>query len=297
MSDAVAALTTAPALSVLTRARAPWGLRFGGRQGFGFHVIVHGECRLLRDGADPLPLRAGDVVLMPGSAAHTLADALETEPLDLVVDGRIDGVTVGGDGAETVVLSGAYQIEQGIRHPLLAGLPDVVHLSGPPRQRLQTVVELLSAEIETRDPGGDAIVGSLVDALLLYILRAWYDGKTTGWTAAMTDKAIGHSLHKMHSHPAEPWTVDRLASEICLARATFTRRFTKLVGEPPLTYLTRWRMIIAARLLRRDRAPIATIARQVGYTSEFAFAKAFKREYRIAPGAYRRERLESARAH
>jgi AraC-like DNA-binding protein len=296
LSDAVAALTTAPALSVHTRARAPWGLRFGGRQGFGFHVIVHGDCWLLREGADPLPLRAGDVVLMPSGAVHTLADTRDTEPLDLVVDRRIDRVTVGGDGTETIVVSGAYQIEQGIRHPMLADLPDVVHLSGRPQHRLHAAVDLLSAEIETRDPGGDAIVAALVDALLIYILRAWHDGKSTGWTAAMTDKAIGHSLHRMHSHPAEAWTVDRLAAEIGLARATFTRRFTRLVGEPPLTYLTRWRMITAARLLRRDRAPLATVARQVGYTSEFAFAKAFKREYRIAPGAYRRERKESTRS-
>ncbi|MBF6176218.1 AraC family transcriptional regulator [Nocardia blacklockiae] len=289
LSDAVAAVTTAPALSVHTRARAPWALRFGGRRGFGFHVLVHGDCLLLREGAGPLSLRAGDVVLIPGGAVHAIADAPATEPVDLVVAHRVDRITIGGAGPETIVVSGAYQIEQGVRHPVLAGLPDLVHLPerAQPR-RLRAAVELLGAEIETRDPGGDAVVAALVDALLIYILRAWYDGSTVGWTAAMTDRAIGHILHLMHSRPAEAWTVDRLAGEIGMARATFTRRFTRLVGEPPLTYLTRWRMITAARLLRRERAPLATVARQVGYTSEFAFAKAFKREYRRAPGAYRR---------
>ncbi|WP_084478180.1 AraC family transcriptional regulator [Nocardia jejuensis] len=293
LSDAVAALTTAPALSVHTSARAPWGLRFGGRRGFGFHVIVHGDCWLLRQGTEPLALRARDVVLMPSGVVHWLADSPDTAPADLVVDRRVGRIAVGGDGAETTVVSGAYQIETGARHPLLTGLPDVVHLSGHAHSRLYGAVELLSAEIEARDPGGDAIVTALVDALLIYILRAWHDGRTTGWTAAMTDPAIGRTLHMMHANPAEPWTVDRLASEIGLARATFIRRFTRLVGEPPLTYLTRWRMITAARLLRRDPAPLAVVAHQVGYTSEFAFAKAFKREYQLAPGAYRREHRES----
>ncbi len=290
LSDAVAALTVAPALSVQLRTRTPWGLRFGGRRGFGFHVVVHGECLLLREGARPMVLRAGDVVLMPGGAVHALADSVASEPVELVVDRRVERVTVGGEGAETVVVSGAYRIEAGLRHPLLAGLPDVVHLPGPRQDRLGAAVELLAAEIEARDPGGDAIVTALVDALLIYILRAWHDGNATGWTAAMADQAIGHTLHRMHSDPAEPWTVDRLAAEIGVARATFIRRFTRLVGEPPLTYLTRWRMITAARLLRRDRAPLAAVARAVGYRSEFAFAKAFKREYGIAPGAYRTQR-------
>ncbi|MVU78204.1 helix-turn-helix domain-containing protein [Nocardia sp. ET3-3] len=289
LSDAVAALTTAPALSVHIRARAPWGLRFGGRRGFGFHVVVRGECLLLRDGAGPVPLQAGDVVLVPGGVVHTLADSRDAAPLDLVVDHRVDSVTVGGDGAEAVVLSGAYRLERGVRHPLLATLPDVIRLSGPRRDRLAAAVELLSTEIETREPGSDAIVAALVDALLVYILRAWHEDNATGWTAAMTDPAIGHTLHRMHAAPAEPWTIDRLADEIGMARATFTRRFRRLVGESPLAYLTRWRMITAARLLRRDRAPLAAVARQVGYDSEFAFAKAFKREYGIAPGAYRRQ--------
>jgi AraC-like DNA-binding protein len=226
---------------------------------------------------------------MPSGKVHTLADAVDTTPVDLVVNHRIDNVIVGGSGAETVVLSGAYRLERGSRHPLLAGLPDLVHLPDRRGHRLHGAVELLGAEIEDRGPGADAIVGILVDALLIYILRAWHEGRSTGWTAAMTDPAIGRTLHRMHSDPAETWTVDGLAGEVGLARATFTRRFTALVGEPPLTYLTRWRMITAAGLLRRDRAPLAAVARQVGYRSEFAFAKAFKREYGLAPGAYRRE--------
>jgi AraC-like DNA-binding protein len=289
LSEALAALTTAPALSVNTYARAPWGLRFGGRQGFGFHVVVRGGCWLLHDDADPIPLRAGDIMLAPSGEVHTLADAKDTEPVDFVVDHRIGRAVVGGDGAETVLLSGAYRMERGRRHPLLANLPDLVHLPDRGPHRLHTVVESLNAEIEDQGPGSAAIVNALVDALLIYILRAWHEGRSTGWTAAMNDPAIGSTLHTMHRDPAEPWTVDRLAHEVGLARATFTRRFTALVGEPPLTYLTRWRMITAARALRRDRMPLAAIARQVGYT-EFAFAKAFKREYGIAPGEYRRRR-------
>ncbi|MEC3919291.1 AraC family transcriptional regulator [Nocardia sp. CDC160] len=296
LSEALAAVTTAPALSVNVYASAPWGSRFGGRGGYGFHVVVRGSCWLLHKGADPILLQPGDVVLVPSGEVHTLADPLDTEPVDLVANDRIGRVVVGGYGAETVLLSGAYRMEHGGRHPLLANLPDLVHLRDHGQHRLHTVVGLLSAEIEDSSPGNAAVVGALVDALLIYILRTWYEGRPTGWTAAMNDPAIGSTLHRIHSTPAEPWTVDRLAREAGLARATFTRRFTALVGEPPLTYLTRWRMITAARLLRREPKPLAAIGRQVGYNSEFAFAKAFKREYGLAPGEYRRNRSQSMKS-
>ncbi|MEW9533039.1 helix-turn-helix transcriptional regulator [Microbispora sp. NPDC049125] len=155
-------------------------------------------------------------------------------------------------------------------------------------------VDLLGGELDHPRLGADTIVPALLDMLLLYILRAWFDeqtehGTTTGWAAALGDPAISAALHALHRDPALPWTVETLGSQAGLSRAAFSRRFTTLIGQPPLTYLTWWRMTAAARLLRETDAPLAEVATRIGYTSEFAFATAFKREYGIAPGKYRRQ--------
>ncbi|MGK8503183.1 helix-turn-helix transcriptional regulator [Nocardia asiatica] len=126
--------------------------------------------------------------------------------------------------------------------------------------------------------------------MLLYILRTWADERADapGWARALADKAVGQALRDLHAHPAAPWTVEQLAARNGLSRSVFAQRFTALVGEPPMAYLTWWRMTSAGRVLRESDAPLRSVAAQVGYTSEFAFAKAFKRAYGVAPGAYRR---------
>jgi AraC-like DNA-binding protein len=135
--------------------------------------------------------------------------------------------------------------------------------------------------------------------LLLFILRAWYDEQAdhdsaSGWAAALSDRAISAALRAIHDDPGRAWTVEALGAQAGLSRAAFARRFTTLVGQPPLTYLTWWRLTAAARLLRDTDAPLAAVAARCGYTSEFAFAKAFKREYGTAPGRYRRQELVAA---
>jgi AraC-like DNA-binding protein len=141
--------------------------------------------------------------------------------------------------------------------------------------------------------GADAIVPALLDTLLLYMLRTWFDeqttsGTTSGWAAALNDPPITAALQAMHRDPARPWTVATLAAQPGLSRAPFARRFTALLGQPPLSYLTWWRMTIAARLLQESDAPLSAIAGRVGYASESAFGNAFKRQYGTAPGRYRR---------
>lgn len=177
----------------------------------------------------------------------------------------------------------------------MAQLPEIVHLPARLGHRpdLRAAVDLLGSELEGPRPGAEAIVPALLDVLLLYILRAWFDeqadhGPATGWAMALRDPAITAALHAIHHDPAEPWTVERLGKHAGVSRAAFARRFTTLVGQPPLSYLTWWRMTMAARRLRESDAPLGTVSKEVGYTSEFAFAAAFKREYGIAPGTYRR---------
>jgi AraC-like DNA-binding protein len=194
-----------------------------------------------------------------------------------------------------LTLCGAYQLDPARAHPLLRDLPEVLHL--PARlghhAELRAAVDLLGAELQRPRLGADALIAALLDLLLLYLLRSWFDeqpasGTATGWAAALRDPAIGAAIHAIHRDPARPWTVESLGAHVGLSRAAFARRFTTLVGQPPLAYLTWWRMTSAARLLVDSDAPLAAVAARVGYTSEFAFATAFKRHVGTPPGTYRR---------
>ncbi|MER6320355.1 AraC family transcriptional regulator [Streptomyces sp. NPDC001581] len=306
LSDVVAVTRTGRPLSAHVRWHAPWGQEFASVPGSaGFQVIVRGSCWLLPPNAEPVQLGAGDVVFLPHGSGHTLADSPESlaaasacGPADheLYDAYASDSVDRSGDGGPvTVVLCGAYELDPSRTHPLLLTLPDLIHLPAHPggRPELRSAVQLLAAELENPRLGTDAIVPALLDTLLLYILRVWFDeqparGATTGWAAALNDPPVTAALHAIHRDPATPWTVAKLAAEAGLSRAPFARRFAMLIGQPPLGYLTWWRMTTAARLLRTSDAPLRSIAVQVGYTSEFAFANAFKRTYGTAPGAYRR---------
>jgi AraC-like DNA-binding protein len=178
-------------------------------------------------------------------------------------------------------------------HPLLASLPDVIHLRAGDGRHPSVDVSVRQLTDEMTDPHATSasIVAALIDLLLLRIFRVWYDAlpaeQATGWAAAVADPAIGSALRAVHAAPAKPWTVDAMARESGLSRAAFARRFSAVLGESPLGYVTGWRMTVARRLLRETDLPLAAVAERTGYGSEFAFAKAFKRESGIAPGSYR----------
>ncbi|MFD1146141.1 AraC family transcriptional regulator [Saccharothrix hoggarensis] len=298
LSDAITAMRTGRPHSSLTSLAAPWALRFGASDGAGFHVVLRGSCRLIPPGGDPVPLSPGDVVFLPHGRGHTVADDPATPSVDVVQapDGswaETEDVPP-GDGPTTVLLCGSYRLNRARAHPLLTGLPEVVHV--PARMgshpALRAAVDLLGGELERPGPGSDAVVPALLDTLLLYILRAWLHDHSatavTGWAAALADPALADALHAVHGDPAHPWTVRELAARAGLSRATFARRFTAVVGQPPLAYLTWWRMTVARRLLATSDVPLRAVAREGGYSSEFAFAKAFKREFGQSPGGYRR---------
>lgn len=157
---------------------------------------------------------------------------------------------------------------------------------------LRSVVDLLVAEVTGQPLGSDAAVPALLDTMLLFLLRAWLDEPReheSGWAAALCDPAVAATLRAVHADPAHAWSVSELAARATVSRATLARRFAATIGEPPLSYLARWRMLLAARLLRDTSDPLAAVARAVGYGSEFAFAKAFKRHHGTTPGAYRRQ--------
>jgi AraC-like DNA-binding protein len=304
LSDVITVMRTGQPRSALVRWHAPWAQEFASVPGAsGFQVVLQGPCWLLRPDEDPVPLAVGDVVFCPHGRGHTLADSPSTEPIAPACDPndprsvqRYADDTVGDAGLPlTITLCGAYQLDPARAHPLLHALPELIHFPAHlgRHPELRATVDLLAAELERPRLGTDAIVPALLDTLLLHILRAWLElqpslGRATGWAAALNDPATTAALRAMHGDPARAWTVATLAAEAGLSRAPFARRFAALLGQPPLTYLTWWRMTTAARLLQESDAPLSTVAARVGYQSEFAFAKTFKRQYGTAPGRYRR---------
>jgi AraC-like DNA-binding protein len=303
VGDAINSMRSGDPTSARCSLKAPWGMRFSRIGGAGFHVIMQGAAWLLPPGdAAPIRLTVGDVVFVSHGRGHALVDDPATPQFPMTETGQDDDPEIPqGDGTLTAMLCGSYYLNDVRPHPLIATLPEVIHLPArvSPDPSVRSIVELLGTEIDERRPGASAAVPALLDLLLLYIVRGWYQQQARqgggGWAAALEDPAISAALTQIQQTPDTQWTVTSLAGHAGLSRATFAQRFTTLVGEPPLSYLTWWRMTKAGQLLARSDQPLATIARQVGYQSEFAFSKAFKREFAMSPSAYRQQRKAGAR--
>ncbi|QYA11936.1 AraC family transcriptional regulator [Rhizobium sp. AB2/73] len=272
----------------------------------GFHVVLRGTCWVVTPGFDPAQLGPGDVVFFPRGSAHALIDRPPLVSVDggesLSSDIQIEQVDLTGSAdfedessADVVMLCGAYLLDRLCLHPLLDELPEMLHFRAEAgtQWQLRTTLELLGAEVDWGQSGADAALCALLDLMFLYILRTWLaDSFThahpTGWSAALKDPRIAAALSGIHREPGKRWTVAALAHAAGLSRAAFARRFSALLGQAPAAYLTLWRMIFAIRLMRDSDQSLAEIALQVGYSSEYAFAHAFKRLHSISPGAYRR---------
>ena len=306
VGEAISAMRTGDPQAARALLTPPWGLRFNAAGAAGVQVILRGTAWLLPpDGGEPIHMAAGDVALIRRRRPHGLADHPGTPLYDVTIDEHNPAAHWPADGSAmdegvpgTVLLGGSYYLNGARPHPLFESLPEVIHL--PARigaaGTVRTVVELLGAEMDAERPGVSAAVPALLDLLLLYTMRTWLQTTTqpVGWAQALRDPALSRALRAIQEAPGEPWTVASLAHEAALSRAAFARRFTALTGQPPLSYLTWWRMTIASRLLRTSDASMASIAGRVGYSSEYAFSKAFKRELGLAPSYYRRQQRSSA---
>ena len=280
----------------------PWGVAVDPLPGAVFHAVVAGSCWLRIAGRAPQRLMPGDVVLLPTNTPHELVSAVDgrTESLaQFEKDTRRtpDGdVIIQGPGAGTRVLCAAYNYDHDVAHPLMSQLPPLLHVpAGMPGDdgAVAATLRLLALELGGRPPGSRTAVGRLIDVMLIHVMRAWLrmqrDDEAGGWLVALRDPIVAGAMNRIHERPAEPWTVDALAREVSVSRATLARRFGDLVDETPLAYLTRWRMDLAAQRLRDTDDTVGAIAAAVGYRSEYAFSRAFTRHRGIAPGRYRRQ--------
>ena len=280
--------------------RAPWGFSIADH-GTVFHVVVRGSCWLQTKGvAKPVPLSAGDFVVVTRGAAHTMRDAPATPTVDffdLATRHTPDNngiLRAGGDGPMTGLVCGGMQFENGATDPLLAVLPPLLHVKRTEegaRPWLRLTVEHILAELDSGGAGAKEVVIRLADILFIQAVRAYFqenaDTAEFGWLAAVRDPQIGQALALLHSHPHQPWTVASLARRLAVSRSAFAARFTELVGEPPFRYLARLRISSAASRLRSSDDKLSAIATSAGYESVTALAKAFKRHMGVTPGKYR----------
>ncbi|HEY3561899.1 MAG TPA: AraC family transcriptional regulator [Kribbella sp.] len=297
-------LQRAQATDALVRqviARGPWSMTYADAPSLSVVATLGGSACLRLDDGVPRMLEAGDIALITGVGSYTIADDPQTPAYYVIRDGRkytVDGDPVSreylaprtyGDGlpGSTTMVRGAYDLRGGVGDRLLALLPSLAVVLATPSTR--PALDLLTTEIAREQPGQDAVLRRLLDFVLVLALRAWCARPEAlpSWYQALSAPGVGDALRCIHEDPARRWSVAELAAKVGLSRATFAARFTKLVGQPPLTYLTMWRMTLAADLLRTTTATVATVARQVGYEDPFAFSVAFKRTYGQPPTTWR----------
>lgn len=284
----------------------PWGLRIEDRAPLSLVTLMHGSAWVLREGGDPVRLAAGDVAVLRGPEPYTLVDDPSTSPGITVDPGQRCNTLDGEDVTETmslgvrtwgepqrtgatVMLSGTYQAPNEVGRRLLAGLPAL--LVQPASASRAPLIGMLAAEVDKEDIGQEVVLDRLLDLLLINVLRSWLMEPGTGappWFRAQSDPVVGRALRLLHERPSEPWTVASLASSVGTSRAVLARHFSRLVGEPPMSYLTGWRLTLASELLRDPELSVARIAQQVGYSGPFALSAAFKRERGVSPQEFRR---------
>ena len=275
-------------------ASPPWALAFTERAPFTLVAAVRGDTWLLTEDGTQALLRPGSLGLIRGPQRFVLADDPSTPTQLEVGDQNCEQWLVGtrtyglsGDGDASVIVA-AYSVDGGGAGRLLNALPATFVVACDDEHC--PTVEVLAAEVVKDQVGQDIVLERLLDLLLVYALREWLDrpdANTPAWYRALGDETVGPALRAMHEEPQRAWTVAELAARAGVSRAALARRFTALVGVPPLTYLTEWRMDVAADLLSKPDATVGSVARAVGYADGFAFSTAFKRVRGVRPSDHR----------
>ena len=279
---------------------APWGLTMPAMPGhLWFHVVTTGGCVIEAAGFDPVDVCPGDFVLVPRGEGHVLRTDVDAPTPDVIelpqelVGDHYSLLHHGGGGRPTTLVCGAVRFDHHAAHDLVRLLPPVIHLDGralPHTDWIQSTLRLMADEAKALRPGGETIVTRLADVLVVQAIRCWLERAPEaqiGWLGALRDPQIGRAIALVHRDPAREWSVGSLAATVAMSRSSFSARFTELVGEPPMQYVTRSRMRMATHVLQHEHCTIAEIASRLGYQSEAAFSRAFKRFVGISPSEAR----------
>lgn len=278
---------------------APWGLQFQTGPAH-FHFVETGEAWITPTGEAPTLARQGDLVLLPQGKGHAITDALGSavERIEKIATDHFDrdGLVLrhGADGATTQLVGGFFSFEGSPLPAVMSALPPLIHIprgeTGAPPW-LAAISRFLLAEAQEPNPGSSLMISRLIDLLVIRTLRSWAASQTTrmGWLGGLGEERIGRVLSAMHADPFRRWTVQSLAEIARMSRSIFAERFTAAVGEPPLRYLSRWRLTIAADLLRSGGLKVTEAAYRSGYASDAAFSRAFKAHFGYAPSEIRRQ--------
>jgi AraC-like DNA-binding protein len=266
-----------------------------------YHVLTEGRAVARLEGAEDLPLAAGDIVIIPHGDAHTVTNGSPAAMIDAgaslgkFLSGKLHTARLGGGGPMTRFICGYFGCERHAERLFLAGLPPMVKINirrDSAGVWLENLVHHLVSEAVTKRPGTSVLLSRMAEALFIETLRRYMEElppEQTGWLAGARDPVVGAALALLHRKPCHQWTLEGLAAEAGASRSVIAERFARFLGEPPLTYLARWRMQLAARQLQTSRKTILQLASDVGYESEAAFNRAFKREFGLPPAQYRRK--------
>lgn len=273
--------------------------------------MVRGHAWYVPQDGEPRMIGPGDVAIIRGSEPYVVADDPSTDPQIVIhpdercttIDGQslsqemgLGVRTWGHDvDAKTMFLTGSYAMDGEVSDRVLQALPRALIL--PTTADEAKIVTLLAGELQREEPGQEVILDRLLDLLLISVLRTWLasdEAETPGWFQAHGDPIVGPALRMLYNDPSSSWTIAKLASEIGVSRASLARRFHEMVGQPPMTFLTGWRMSLAADMLKQPGRTIAAVADAVGYGSPYAFSTAFKREFGVSPTRYREQRSHRA---
>jgi len=267
-----------------------------------YHLVTAGRCVVKLLDGPPIDLAAGDVVMFPHGDHHILGGTRQFGPVSmtpedlakLLARGKITPIRGGGDGAATEMVCGFFACDQRLSAALLAGLPRMLRVSlndDPGAAWLRSSLHFSALETAQPRAGAETLLAKLSELLFAETIRRYLKDRPdseTGWFAGLRNPHVTKALSLLHARPGHPWTVEELAREVGLSRTVLAERFVHYLGQPPIQYLTKWRLSLAANDLRDGSASIGRVAEQVGYDSEASFTRAFKREFGLPPSTWRR---------
>jgi len=280
---------------------APWALALPPFQNcLMLHVVTSGKCVLQIDGTSRCVIQTGDLVLVPRGQGHVVASTpglVASNLFDIPreqLSERYETLRLGGDGEKTTMICGLFQFDDPAAQRLTTLLPEVITVNSwapPQAEWVQSTLRMIAAEASEMNPGGATVITRLADILVVHAIRYWLthsSSEQSGWLGALRDRQIGPVISKVHRRPTFRWTLESLAAEAAMSRTAFAARFTELVGESAIHYVTRWQMNAARSWLAQGDQTVAEVAHTFGYESEAAFNRAFKRHLGISPGAAKR---------